>query len=131
MRNRMLTAASLLALVAGCNSPPQCTRGLEYYAPSDSCLCPGGAVPLLDAMGRELLHPDGRFMCPSPSDAGMRDAGRPDAGALDAGSPDDAARPDAPTCESTGTLEHCTACGDRCAWSCTPSGCNDPVVVSV
>jgi hypothetical protein len=62
-----------------------------------------------------------------PLDGG-RDAGAPRDGGADSG-PDAFAPPDA-SCE-LGTLENCTRCGETCAWSCTPSGCNDAVAIDV
>jgi alpha-tubulin suppressor-like RCC1 family protein len=58
------------------------------------------------------------------ADASARLDSGEDAGALDA-----FVTPDS-SCE-LGTLENCTRCGESCVWSCTPSGCNDPVAVSV
>lgn len=77
------------------------------------------------SFGCSLIVSDPTFVDPFDAgrDAGTSpDAGR-DAGISDAGGRDALVTSDA-SCE-LGTLENCTACGESCVWSCTPTGCND------
>lgn len=114
MRRLTFPTAALLVLSA-CSRSEDC--GPYVFDPVHRfCICGDGGT----------FNPDAE-MCEWPVDAQVIETDAPDA----------AVEPDAPIdggCEGLlGTREHCSACGDRCAWRCESAelGCDDPATVAI